>query len=210
MSGDEHYVYHAPVEPSPRALASGDQNVIEAPHSLGALIDNPIVRGILVPRPGLVSVRPVGLPVRAVDGNPAPICPAWGCGAPSGGVLPTYVLRTPSIYPYPGATATVPQPPPSAGGSQIVPLTQPLPLSPAPSPTVAVSSDQTAPQLTQPGTPLDSSGATISTVSGIGGWLAQSTLISGIPNWGIAAAGVFAAMMLFGGNMSRASHGGRR
>jgi hypothetical protein len=52
--------------------------------------------------------------------------------------------------------------------------------------------------LTQPGTTLDSSGASITTASGIGTWLGESTLITGIPNWGIAAAAVFAAMTMFG------------
>lgn len=214
MIGDEHYVYHAPVEPSPRATASGGQNVIEARisepayiahgvhaaeierpgyvfHPLGALMDNPIVRS-LSPYSNVVPVRPVGFPITHPDG-PTPICPAWGCGGPP-------IARWPITY---GSTATTPQPPPSAGGSQVVPLTTTPPISPAPSPTVAVGADQTAPQLTQPGTVLDSSGATISTASGIGGWLAQSTLISGLPNWGIAAAGLLAAVMMFGGKAGR-------
>lgn len=201
MITDEHYVYHAPVEPSPRATASGGQNVVS---TMGALMDNPIVRGLL-PRAGTVNpvpVKPVGYPVSYPDRFPPKVCPAWGCDGPPG-VTPTYILRGGGIYPYPGATSTVPQPPPSAGGSQVVPLTQPLPLSPAPSPTVAVSSDQTAPQLTQPGTTLDASGSSIPTAGGIGTWLAQSTLIKGIPNWGLAAAGVFAAMMMFGGKAGR-------
>lgn len=246
---DEHYVYHAPWEPSPRATASGGQNVIETHisqpeylahgvhaaeidrpgyvfHPLGALTDNPIVRGLL---PGTVRVvnpvpvRPVGYPVSYPDyfprlpqqqqpgpnrlppgSVPTSVCPAWGCdGPPGGGVTPLYVLRGGGIYPYPGATATTPQPPPSAGGSQVVPVTHGLPVSPAPSPTVAVSPDQTAPQLTQPGSTLDSSGASITTAGGIGTWLAQSNLISGIPNWGIAAAGVVALLMAFGGKSGR-------
>jgi hypothetical protein len=63
---------------------------------------------------------------------------------------------------------------------------------------LSVPTSQTDPQLTQPGTTLDSSGASITTASGIGTWLGESTLITGIPNWGIAAAAVFAAMTMFG------------
>lgn len=189
---DEHYVYHAPSEPAPRAIASGDQNIV----GLGAMIVNRWdENGDVAMLPVQQQPGPQRLPIR--------VCPAWGCNPPGGGITPTYVLRTPAIFPYPGATNTVPQPPPSAGGSQLVPVTQPLPVSPTPSPTVAVSSTQTAPQLTQPGAVLDSTGATISTASDIGTWLGESTLISGIPNWGLAAAAVFGAMMLFGGKAGR-------
>lgn len=236
---DEHYVYHAPWEPSPRATASGGQNVIETHisqpeyiahgvhaaeidqpgyvfHPMGALMDNPIVRGLL---PGTVRVvnpvpvKPVGYPVSYPDRfpplplqqqpGPGRLPPGLVPSPPGGGVTPVYVLRGGGIYPYPGATATTPQPPPSAGGSQVVPVTQGLPVSPAPSPTVAVSPDQTAPQLTQPGSTLDSSGASIATSSGIGTWLAQSNLISGVPNWGIAAGAVVVALMMFGGKAGR-------
>jgi hypothetical protein len=195
---DEHYVYHADSEPAPRATASGAQNIV----GLGYVLNARYPTGFS-PREFDGGDYPMRLPWQQQPGPgrlppgspgsvvPVRVCPAWGCNPPG------------STFNYPGATATVPQPPPSSGGSQIVPLTSPLPLSPAPSPTVAVSPNQTAPQLTQPGSVLDSSGASITTASGIGMWLAQSNLISGIPNWGIAAGGLFLAMMLFGGKSGR-------
>lgn len=196
---DEHYVYHASWEPSPRATASGDQNIV----GLGYIMDNPIVRGLL---PSRVSPTPVrGGPIVTHPDGPTPICPAWGCSGPPNtvpvdGGIP--INRWPLAYPY-GSTSTVQQPPPSAGGSNVVPVVAPLPMSPAPSPTVGVSSSQTAPQLTQPGTTLDSSGGSITTSSGIGAWLSESTLISGIPNWGIAAGAALALVMLMGGKTGR-------
>jgi len=68
------------------------------------------------------------------------------------------------------------------------------PVSPAPAPTVAAP---TPLSLSQPGTTLDSSGASsnIST-SGIMAWFGESTVISGIPNWGLVAAA--AALLMFG------------
>ena len=185
------YVYHAPWEPRPRAVASGTQNIVGL--------------GLGMPSPGYYEsdLAQRGLVYR---GLPTPICPAWGCG----GRIPTWPPDSPPTHiypypPYPGATSTVPQPPPNMGpiGAPVVAGGYGLPISPAPSPTVPVPTSQTAPQLTQPGTVLDSSGASVTTASGIGTWLGESTLIHGVPNWGLAA-GALAALMFFG------KSGGRR
>jgi len=186
MRTEERYVYHADWEPEPHPYGAGGENIIGlglvVPGSGAAIVD------------GAIPVR--GVPIRSpiVDVNPPQACPAWGCGRPP--ALP------PMYFNYPGATSVVPQPPPPSGPASLTttPIASP-PVSPQPSPTVAVSPDQTAPQLTAPGTVLDSSGASVSVAGGIGTWLAQSSLISGFPNWGIAAAAV-AALVLFSGGKS--------
>lgn len=175
------YVYRAPVEPEPRATASGTQNIVH----LGA------------------AILPTGI------NTPGP-CPAWGCDGPEPIVVSGGIFRFPpvAIAPLrilPGATSLVPQPPPVGGpvGGPIVPGGGTLALSPAPSPTVAVPSSQTAPQLTQPGTLLDASGASPSAISGFGTWLGESTLISTFPNWAVLGVGALAAWMLLGSGKGR-------
>ncbi len=219
-----HYVYHAPVEPPPRAVASGWQNV----------------------------VRGLGITTSA---GPAPrMCPSWGCGSPPHFEEPVYwfpVRNSPTsvMLPRSGATSIVPQPPPSSGGTLTTPYDGLLPLSPAPSPTIAVAPAQTAPSLTTPGTGTwlansayqvgqtivdanghvqqvsaagtsgvsvpnwnDSGGVTVdggvtwtdmgaggTGATGITAWLSGSTLISGIPNWGIAAVAAAALFMMMKG-----------
>jgi hypothetical protein len=200
MKTIDRYVYHPAWEPNPHPYASAGENIV----GLGYIMENPIVRGLL-PNEGL-STGYIGYkappPIH-------PVCPAWGCSPPPQPVrdCPPGAMCMPAWpvhwNPYPGPTNLVPQPPPPTGPISLTTQGQNPPVSPAPAPTVAVPTSQTAPQLTQPGTTLDSSGASITTASGIGSWLGESTLITGIPNWGIAAAGVFAAMMLFG-------KGGRR
>jgi hypothetical protein len=193
MKTIDRYVYHPAWEPNPHPYASAGENIV----GLGYIMENPIVRGLLPNR-----IAPPPPPYH-------PACPAWGCSGPPQPVTdcPPNAMCMPARpvqwNPYPGPTNLVPQPPPPTGPISLTTQGQNPPVSPAPAPTVAVPTSQTAPQLTQPGTTLDSSGASITTASGIGSWLGESTLINGIPNWGIAAAGVFAAMMLFG-------KGGRR
>jgi hypothetical protein len=131
-------------------------------------------------------------------------CPAWGCDGP-----PRFWLDPPTrrpvgrpAYPIfwfgPGATATTPQPPPSTGNTLSVPDSGLTPVSPQPSPTVSASTDLS---LTQPGSSLAQQ---TGTPWDLGTWLGESTLITGFPNWGVAAAGAVAAYLLLGGK------GGRR
>jgi len=178
--------YRGPAEPMPRATASGDQNVI----SLGA-----IPEGVILSQPPLGVREP---------------CPAWGCGGPPLRVFeggPGVVVIDPiarpvyPVYPaYPGATSTVPQPPPSAGTTLTVPNPATPPVSPAPSPTVGVDPSQTAPSLSTPGQTLAQQ---TGTPWDLGTWLGESTVISGLPNWGLAVGGLIAAWALFGGNRGR-------
>lgn len=182
----DRYVYHPSWEPNPHPYGSKGENVV----TLGYVADGFAQRGR------------IGLP------NAPIACPAWGCGGGPDRWYPIVDMPprpTPiMMYPPYGSTNTVPQPPPIGRppGGPILPVTAYPPISPAPSPTVAVSPTQTAPQLTQPGTVLDSSGASITTAGGIGTWLAQSS-IDGIPNWGLAAGAVLVAVMFMG-------RGGRR
>ena len=178
------YVYHAPWEVPPRALASGDQNVV----GMGAMA--------MIPSPA-GDVSPI-LRARA--------CPAWGCSGPSYDPvirLPRYF--GPPTYAGPGPTASVPQPPPTSGGTLLVPDPGVLPISPQPSPTVGAPTSLT---LQQPGTTLTSSGSS-TTVAPTGisavltdfeNWLMQSTTLVGysVPNWGIAVAAVVGAYMFMG------------
>lgn len=177
------YVYRTSDDIVPRATANAGHSTVR----LGALA---------------LPAYPI-YPFRPTYGGPsAPVCPAWGCGPAPIRVVdgtPSVPLSPSPVYlnPWFGATSRVPQPPPmnSSPGSATVanPLAQPL--APAPSPTVAVPASQTAPSLTQPGTTLDSSGASTTVApSGISAWLSEQTLISGFANWEIAGA---AAVALF-------------
>lgn len=174
------YVYHAPVEPPPRALASGNENVV----GLGAAA------------------------IMRVTGA----CPAWGCGGPPPPrniiIAREPIVSLPPVFlplrNWVGSTSTVEQPPPATPAPvSTVAAPAASTLSPAPSPTVAVNPDQTAPTLAQPGTVLDSSGSSVTTASSVGSWFGESTLISGIPNWGIAAAAAFVGLMFLRGGHRR-------
>jgi len=169
----ERYAYRAPSDPLPRAITNGGQNVI----NLGGCPQVSRGMGMMMPE------VPVRLFARPVIGLPAQIS-----------------QRGPSA---PGATSTVPQPPPiegPAGGTVMWGTISPA-LGPMPAPTVGVSPTQTSPSLTQPGTTLDSSGSSAITVpspASIEGWLSESTLISGFANWEVAGAGLLAAWLLLG------------
>lgn len=196
MRTQDRYVYHPSWEPNPHPYASAGENVV-----------------------GLGYIMPTGIPMSACPEIAMAPCPGGGtrqnsgppCYTPvgpcsgGGGEVPTgpgiIVNRWPVTQyypPYPGATNLTPQPPPPTGPIGWTTVNTLPPISPQPAPVLTVPSSQTAPQLVQPGTTLDSSGASVTTTSGIGAWLEQSSLISGIPNWGIAAAVVFAGMMFMG------------
>ena len=173
------YVYRTPDEPLPRSTANDGYNTVH----LGAMSVN--------------SPLPTGP------------CPAWGCGGPERIYNFDPVIALPPripvmIRPYPGATSTVPQPPPTSGGSLVVSNPYPPTLSPAPTPTVSVPPGQTAPSLTQPGSLLDSSGASVTTAPfDIGTWLGEYTLFSSLPNYAVVGIAAVAAWMLLGGKQGR-------
>jgi len=171
------YVYHAEVEPSPRATASGNQNVI----TLGAMAP---ISSMVIDR-GCVDCGG-GRPTIAYDPivvMPYPIRP----------VGPAY----PVVAPYYGTTASVPQPPPSSGTTLSVPNPTTPPVSPQPSPVIGAP---TPLSLAQPGQTV---AAATGTPLDFTAWFGESTIISGVPNWTIAAAGAVLALMMF-------SKGGRR
>jgi hypothetical protein len=185
------YVYRMDADVPPRAVASGGGNVIRLA-GLG-----------MIPGPGIMRQA----------------CPAYGCNGPAPVHFMPYdpIITLPNYAGAPvsaagnGATAQVPQPPPSSGGLLTVPNVVPLPVSPQPAPTVAAPTELS---LTQPGTTLDASGASTTVAStgltawmtDIENWFGASTTIGGtsIPNIGIAAALGLAAMMFMG------NRGGRR
>ena len=184
------YVYRAPDETPPRANASGGQNVLRLGAvtptfrnrvNLGAAFPvGPSNRptGHLVATPERPRLVPVASPAPSVDiafppawTNPKPtqeLCPAWGCeGPPNESSIEAYEASV-------GATSSVPQPPPFAFpvGSAVVPVPGSSGAG-GPSPTVAVSSSQTSPSLTTPGTPLSTTGSTPT------GWSAQTAFSVG-------------------------------
>lgn len=224
------YVYRGIAEPPARPNAGG--NVVR----LGA-----VPASLVYHRSPIRIGAPIEAPIKA----PVKPCPAWGCGTP-----PVRVITS-----GPGATSTVPQPAPPEipWGGWYTSNPYPVPATPAPSPTVPVGPAQTAPGYTGPGTPLSSTGSSVSgwvpntpesigyaivdangnvqevTTTGktggslpnfnpnVGGttsdgslvwtnqgpsgsasaspssltnWLQESTLINGIPNWGLVAAAV--------------------
>jgi hypothetical protein len=168
MNTAERYVYRSPDETMPRAITNGGQNVV----TLGA----------------------------AMVSSPVEVCPAWGCGGPPRAIIferppvPAPVAY-PIAYPWlPGATALVPQPPAGSGGTLLVPNPGSLPLSPQPSPVVGAP---TSISLTDPGTTLDSTGASVTTSFDLMAWLGESTLFTGFTNWEVAGAGLLAAWFLF-------------
>jgi hypothetical protein len=129
-------------------------------------------------------------------------CPAWGCeGPPRNWFGPPGRVQNwygPPVYaPWTGSTSSVPQPPPTSGTTLVVGAPSGPPLSPQPSPTVPGPTDLS---LTQPGQTI---AAATGTPWDLGTWLGESTLISGFPNWGVAAAGLAVAYMLFGGKAGR-------
>jgi len=166
------YVYRSPAEPEPRETTSGRQNVI----TLGAV---PSVQNMrLCPAWGCNGPEPitrVNLPVLPVSPLPPkprfpslPLLPSSsgyvyvGSGPFAGQAcdpMSDIALMGVSCEASSGATSTVAQPPPSAGGTLAVPNPAPVPISPAPSPTVAVPTSQTAPSLPNPG---------------VSGWLANT------------------------------------
>jgi len=173
------YVYRSSAEPEPRATASGEQNVI----SLGAV----------APESGVLATMRE-CPAWGCEG-PAPIT-RWGSSPPASFPLLSLLPRALPLQNSPGATSTVTQPPPSSGGSQIVSETEPSTISPAPAPVVATP---TSLSLSQPGTTLDSSGASTTVASpSIMDWFTEQTLINGIPNWGLLAAAVGAFFLMKG------------
>jgi hypothetical protein len=185
--------YRGPAELEPRATADGQYNRV----SLGRLGAVPANMGPIEPIYG--GPRFLGPPMPRM-------CPAWGCGGP-----PWQHFIAPGI---PGTTSIVDQPPPLPPGSAPIvsgvcgpgqyrdaagncttdwhnPYSLYLPNPPAP--TVAAP---TPLSLAQPGTTLDSTGA--STTVATGSWFTDPTqeLISGVPNWGlVAAAGALFLMM---------------
>lgn len=148
--------------------------------------------------PGAPLPRPVSNPWNIVGLGAAYVttrgaCPAWGCEGPAR-----------HIFYSSGATATVLQPPPSTGGNLVVYASGGTPGSPQPSPSVAVPTTQTAPSLTQPGTTLDSTGASTTVAPfDLMTWLGESTLFSSFTNWEVAGAGLLAAWLLFRGRGRR-------
>ena len=167
------YVYHAPSEISPRANASGGQNVVR----MGALEMAPMA--VTAPRNWYGGPSyPIAIDQRVSVSDR--VCPAWGCAGP-----PLWF------------GARVPQPPPSSGTSLLISNTGTLPVSPQPSPTVSAP---TPLALTDPGQTLAQQ---TGTPWDLKTWLGESTLISGFPNWGIAAAGAAALFMFFGGKGRR-------
>ncbi len=234
------YVYRGPAEVRPRANASGGANVIrsyqtlrtpgygEAPGNYAALgglglpVEPVILRRPILPiaRPGASTGVP-RVPVRQAPGDAVvthpvdTICPAWGCG-PAPQWPPIYYA--PST---PGATATVPQPPPptTPAGSNAVadpnckaagyyrdaagnctndwhnPYSLYLP-NVGPSPTVAASPSDYLPSQGQtvPGiTPGASTGSSFSD------WLGSSTIINGVANQWVLGGGALLAFLLFKG-----------
>lgn len=191
------YVYRTSDDIVPRATANAGHSTVR----LGAMA---------------LPAYPI-YPFRPTYGGPsAPVCPAWGCGP-----APIRVVDGPAnvnpgwdyangptsspVNPWFGSTSTIPQPPPATpqpSASVTNPLAQPL--APQPSPTVAVPASQTAPSLTQPGTTLDSSGASTTVApSGISAWLSEQTLISGFANWEVAGAGLVALFFMMRGKGRR-------
>jgi hypothetical protein len=139
-------------------------------------------------------------------------CPSWGCYGPRN----VETLR-PAVVTRPGATSVVAQPyatPLPLPPAQSVTVQTVQPISPTPAPIVAtneviplhdgsgnyvnLSTGAIVPASSVSQNPatgqLSTSVSSIAT--GALSWLEQSTLISGIPNWGIAAAAVGAFMLL--------------
>lgn len=173
-------VHRGPGETTPRMNPSGGQNVIR----LGAVSSD--VHAITAYDPAMRVGPAPWIGTRMMEP-----CPAWGCGEP-----PTRII----YENWPGTTNLVPQPPPFFGpvGSPVVSAPS-GPISSSPGTTVAVPTAQTAPSLTDPGTTLDSSGNSSNiSASGIMAWFGESTLISGVPNWGIAAAATAVLFLMRG------------
>lgn len=176
-------VYRGPAELEPRATADGQYNRV----SLGRLG---------VPMPLDAQMAPPGYGRR--------MCPAWGCGAPPWRIFPgsgstSVVDQYPPLPPGSAPTVSGPCAPgqyQDAAGNCTSDWHNPysLYLPNPPSPTVGAP---TPLQLTQPGTILDSTGASTTVAST--SWFTDPTqeIISGIPNWGIAAAaGALVLMMM--------------
>lgn len=197
------YVYRADVEPPARPVTDGSQNVI----ALGA-----------------AHVSRLGIPPAMTEATEC-----IGCNQPNipgtGQLIPVLAWRNPGVISMPampsapvavgpGATAIVSQPPPPSAppGSTVVSNPGLLPLSPSPSPTVAVSPTQTAPSLTIPGTTLDSTGASTTTtaaptdiVAQLETWLGEQSTVLGytVPNYALALLGAGLAYWLLGSGGKR-------
>ena len=232
------YVYRGPAEMRPRPNASGGANTVRAVQTrrsagyavapgnyrgLGALVDNPIVRGLLpgtvmrtpggpIPYPG-----PIREPMIPIDRWPPRACPAWGCGPPpiryvDGGPQPSPVVTQPP-------PPVTPQPAPitasgcptgqyrDAAGNCTADWSHPSPLylppdqgSPQPSPTVSANTCPTG-YTQDPSTGNCYPPGAAPSGSGIMAWLGASTTIGGvnIPNAAIAGVGALLAIKMFGG-----------
>jgi hypothetical protein len=169
------YVYRSPAEMRPRSNASGMFNtssVEQAPHGLGAA-------GVVIDHAAPVFGIRTGLPIRAY--------PVWGNGGQPERIVNNYYYPT-------GATNIVAQPPPPNGPGGTLVQSSPVPISPAPSPTVPV--DPTSSM-------LPSQGLTLAQQSGapagidVMGWLtAQSTIFPSLQNWMLLAGAALAYKFL--------------
>lgn len=178
------YVYRGPAEMRPRPNASGGVNTVRAlqtKRSAGYAVAPGNYKGL-----GAVPANVVMRVPYNFEGGPMP-CPAWGCEGPPRPIRIPWVLQPPpTIYPQPSPVTSGSLCPPGqsqdAAGNCVTDERNPyvlyLPQSPAPAPTVSA-------------TPTDSSTtvAPASSTDAIMAWLEGSTLISGVPNWGIAAVG---------------------
>jgi hypothetical protein len=195
------HVYRGPAEMRPRPNASGGAHIVrslQTKRSAGFAVAPGNYRGI-----GYMPVDNLRYPIWGANPpqwgavNTVRPCPAWGCGAP-----PVRIFDGPTgvMTPAPGATNTVPQPPPYAGpGSPYtVPVWSAPPVSPTPSPTVAAGPQNFLPSS---GLTLDqqsgAAGAAPAT-AGISEWLAASTVIPGVKNMWVAG-GALAAILLMRG-----------
>lgn len=200
------YVYRSTAELRPRPNASGGTNVVrgmQTRRSPGFSIAPGNYRGL-----GMMYETPI------IEAGP------WGAGpVPARTWFPPYFPRpigrpVPPIRlapPSNGATSVVNQPPPpsptpapapsvsnpgyvDAAGNYTTDWHNPyvlyLPQSPRPAPTVAASPEDFLPAQ---GQPLDTSAPASPS---IGDWFSQSSLISGLPNWGVLAGGAVGAFLV--------------
>lgn len=224
--GEDHsdYVYRSTAEMRPRPNASGGAHVVRGMQrrkSAGYAVAPGNYRGLgamMYDGAGLapgysIAPRPIA-PVRPALPAPSPIGPAYPIVGTTFYSPPSYGPPSPIRYLGPplqapgstGATAIVSQPPPPGYpvSSPAVPIWSAPPISPAPSPTVDALPSDYLPSQGQyvPGvTPI----LPTTTPSPVLDWLQSDTIITGVPNWIIAAGGAFALM-----SFSQGRAGGRR
>jgi hypothetical protein len=166
-------IYRAPGEVAPRVNANGDHNVVSGQMSQHRLLG--AVSPVMGARSGLpIQVEPVWDFRRE---------PAW----PSSWIIDGFPT---------GATSTVRQPPPPNGpGGTLVQSSSPVPISPAPAPTIAV--DPTTSMLPSQGLTLAQQSSSTPGGIDIMGWLAApSTIFPSLQNWMLLAGGFLAYKLM--------------